>query len=152
MKTLIPAGSPPARQRGSAGRLLLSLVIVLAALGAAWTWISLSWSYSEGERAGVLQKFSRKGWICKTDEGELALYIVAGVAPQIWEFSVRDPAVVADLYHNVGRRVSDSRSHTKSGTGCSTTTRTGLATETWTNGAPTTGSSRSCATLPLRSS
>ena len=85
--------------------MLLTLVLLIAALGAAWTWISLSWSYSEGERAGVLQKFSNKGWICKTDEGELALYIVAGVAPQIWDFSVRDPAVVADLYRNVGRRV-----------------------------------------------
>jgi hypothetical protein len=105
MKRTIPAGSTPSRQRGSAGRMLLTLVIVLVALGAAWTWISLNWAYSEGERAGVLQKFSRKGWVCKTDEGELALYIVAGVAPQIWEFSVRDPAVVADLYRNVGRRV-----------------------------------------------
>ena len=81
------------------------LILVLTGLAAAWTFGSLSWSYSEGERAGVLQKFSRKGYVCKTDEGELALYIVAGVAPQIWEFTVHDPAIAADLYHYVGRRV-----------------------------------------------
>lgn len=83
--------------------LALALLAVLAI--AAWTWFTLSWSYSEGDRAGVLQKFSRKGWICKTYEGELAQYIVAGVAPQIWTFSVRDPAVAAELAKAVGQRV-----------------------------------------------
>jgi hypothetical protein len=77
--------------------------IVLATV--LWTWFSLSWSYSDGERAGVVQKFSRKGWVCKTYEGELALYIVGGVAPEIWAFSVRDAAVVDQLNALVGERV-----------------------------------------------
>jgi hypothetical protein len=83
------------------------LVLLLAALlvAAGWTWFSLSWSYSEGDRGGVLQKFSRKGWLCKTYEGELALYIVGGVAPEIWNFSVRDPAVARKLADLVGERV-----------------------------------------------
>jgi hypothetical protein len=72
---------------------------------ALWTWFALSWSYSEGDRAGVLQKFSRKGWLCKTYEGELAQYVVAGVAPQIWPFSVRDPAIAAELSRAVGSKV-----------------------------------------------
>ena len=42
---------------------------------AAWTAFSLHWAYSEGDRAGVLQKFSKKGWLCKTYEGELALCV-----------------------------------------------------------------------------
>jgi hypothetical protein len=100
----IDNGAPPAR-RGRGLRALLVLILLLGAGGAGWSWLSLNWSYSEGERAGVLQKFSRKGWICKTDEGELAMYIVAGVAPQIWEFTVRDPGVVEQMYRNVGRRV-----------------------------------------------
>ncbi|WP_206606166.1 hypothetical protein [Steroidobacter cummioxidans] len=78
----------------------LVLVIVL---GSAWTWFTLNWAYSEGERAGVLQKFSRKGWLCKTFEGELALYIVGGVAPQIWHFSTRDPKLAEELTRNVGQ-------------------------------------------------
>lgn len=91
-------------QSGWARAVFLSFVAVLVAV-LLWTWFSLSWSYSDGERAGVLQKFSRKGWVCKTYEGELALYIVGGVAPEIWTFSVRDPAVVDALNAAVGERV-----------------------------------------------
>lgn len=86
-------------------RLLIWLPLLAVVLGGAWTWFALSWSYSEGERAGVLQKFSRKGWICKTYEGELALYIVGGVAPEIWYFSTRDPELARQLSSNVGRQI-----------------------------------------------
>ena len=77
--------------------------LVLAAM--LWTLFSLNWSYSEGDRGGVLQKFSRKGWVCKTWEGELALYVVPGMAPEIWEFSVRDKAVADRLAGYIGERV-----------------------------------------------
>ncbi len=97
--------SAPAAARGRGLRALLILIILVAAGSAAWSWLTLSWSYADGERAGVLQKFSHKGWVCKTDEGELAMYIVAGVAPQIWNFTVRDSAVVAQMNSLVGRRV-----------------------------------------------
>ena len=72
---------------------------------ALYTAFMLWFSYSEGERAGVLQKFSKRGWICKTYEGELALYVVGGIAPQIWHFSSRDEAVAAQLQRNVGQQV-----------------------------------------------
>ena len=72
---------------------------------ALYTMFMLWWSYSEGERAGVLQKFSKRGWICKTYEGELALYVVGGIAPQIWHFSVRDPAVAEQLHKAVGQQL-----------------------------------------------
>jgi len=96
------------RRRGSSGRglrVLLLLLLLLVGGAILWTWLTLAWAYSDGERAGVLQKFSRKGWICKTQEGELAQYVVAGVSPQIWQFSVRDPAVAAQLNKAVGERV-----------------------------------------------
>lgn len=92
------------RQDGWAQAVFLTVVGLLVA-AILWTWFTLSWSYSDGERAGVLQKFSRKGWVCKTHEGELALYIVGGVAPEIWYFSVRDPAIIEQLYAAVGERV-----------------------------------------------
>ena len=66
---------------------------------------TLSWSYGDGERAGVLQKFSRKGWICKTYEGELALYVVGGVSPEIWYFSVRDESLAPAINQVIGERV-----------------------------------------------
>ena len=78
-------------------------LIILGVVG--WTWFALSWSYSEGERAGILQKFSRKGWICKTYEGELALYVVGGVAPQIWHFSTRDEKVASSCRRAVGQNI-----------------------------------------------
>jgi hypothetical protein len=80
----------------------LAGVILLVVL---YTWLMLSWSYSEGERAGVMQKFSKRGWVCKTYEGELAMYVVGGIAPQIWNFSVRDDGVVQQLHAAVGQQV-----------------------------------------------
>jgi hypothetical protein len=95
----------PTRKPRRTGLILFLLLMLVVASSAAWAWASLSWSYSDGERAGVLQKFSRKGWICKTYEGELAQYVVAGVAPQIWAFSVRDSKVAAELNKLVGEKV-----------------------------------------------
>jgi hypothetical protein len=88
------------------GMRVLTMLIVAAVAGIAlWTWLTLSWAYSDGERAGVLQKFSRKGWLCKTQEGEIAQYLVAGISPQMWLFSVRDATVAAQLDRAVGHRV-----------------------------------------------
>jgi len=81
------------------------LLLVPVAGFAAYIALALWWSYSEGERVGVLQKLSLKGWVCKTYEGELALYVVSGMAPQIWTFTVRDPQVAARLNATLGERV-----------------------------------------------
>jgi hypothetical protein len=94
-----------AARRGRFKWYLLGFVAALLALAVLYTMFMLWWSYSDGERAGVLQKFSERGWVCKTYEGELALYVVAGVAPQIWNFSVRDPAVAAELGKAVGQNL-----------------------------------------------
>ncbi len=85
--------------------------IVLAALFpvllfAAYFGFVLNWAYSDGDRAGYLQKFSRKGWICKTYEGELAMTTVPGVAPVLWNFTVRDPAVAAQINTVLGKRMA----------------------------------------------
>ena len=74
-------------------------------LFALYIWGALTFTYSSGERAGFVQKFSRKGWICKTWEGELAMVNLPGAMPQIFEFTVRDPKVAEKLNASVGRRV-----------------------------------------------
>ena len=104
MKELSVNDKPASLVRRGA-RLALVLAALVVMIVAGWTWLTLSWSYSVGERAGVLQKFSRKGWICKTYEGEVAQYVVGGVAPQIWYFSVRDEAVAQQLFKVVGQNV-----------------------------------------------
>jgi hypothetical protein len=75
------------------------------ALFALYTWIVLNWSYSEGERAGYLQKLSRKGWLCKTWEGEILLSSMPGAIPERFNFTVRDEAVVRQLQAAMGQRV-----------------------------------------------
>ena len=104
MKELSVNDKPASLVRRGA-RLVLVLVALVVMIVAGLTWLTLSWSYSVGERAGVLQKFSRKGWICKTYEGEVAQYVVSGVAPQIWYFSVRDEAVAQQLFNVVGQNM-----------------------------------------------
>jgi hypothetical protein len=84
----------------------LGALVVLFVLFSLYLGLAFAWSYSDGQRAGILQKFSRKGWVCKTYEGELAMSIVPGVAPTIWEFSVRDPVVVSRLKSAIGNRVA----------------------------------------------
>ena len=86
--------------------ILLGLVVIVLVAFTLYVGIALRWSYSDGDRAGILQKFSRKGWVCKTYEGELAMSIVLGVAPTIWEFSVRDDRVVPRLSSAIGKRVA----------------------------------------------
>ncbi len=76
---------------------------LLAAVG--WVWLTLTWSYSEGERAGYVQKFSRKGWLCKTWEGEIAMVTMPGAIPDKFEFSVRDEAVAGQINALAGKRV-----------------------------------------------
>ena len=95
----------PVRSRRSFKVYFWGIVVAALLLGGLYTVFMLWWSYSEGERAGLLQKFSKRGWICKTYEGELALYVVGGVAPQIWHFSVRDPAVAEQLHKAVGQQL-----------------------------------------------
>ena len=51
----------------------LGALVVLFVLFSLYLGLAFAWSYSDGQRAGILQKFSRRGWLCKTYEGELAM-------------------------------------------------------------------------------
>jgi hypothetical protein len=81
-------------------------IVLLAALLAGYFAIVLHWNYSTGERAGWVQKFSRKGWICKTWEGELALVSLPGTSVEKFYFTVRDETVAEQINKVMGRRVS----------------------------------------------
>ena len=97
--------TPPRRRRRKPGLILLLLLILALLLFCLYVWISLNFDYSEGERAGFVQKFSRRGWICKTWEGELAMVNLPGAMPEIFRFSVRDDAVAARVNQSLGKRV-----------------------------------------------
>ncbi len=84
----------------------LAALLLLVALCAAYLWLVLHWSYSDGERAGYVQKLSRKGWLCKTWEGELAMVNLPGQPAEVFPFSVRDDAVAEQINKLVGKRVA----------------------------------------------
>jgi hypothetical protein len=83
----------------------MTLPLLAAGALALYVWAALSFSYSSGERAGYLQKFSRKGWICKTWEGQLAMVTLPGAAPETFLFTVREDAVAAEINRLMGQRV-----------------------------------------------
>lgn len=86
-------------------RLVLIFLAVVVLLAIGWVWIALHWSYSDGERAGYVQKLSRKGWLCKTWEGEMAMVSMPGAVPEKFLFTVRGDAVAAQINGSLGKRV-----------------------------------------------
>ena len=68
---------------------LLLLIVVPSLLFTIWAGITLTYTYSSGERAGFVQKLSKKGWVCKTWEGELAMVNMPGAMSQMFTFTVR---------------------------------------------------------------
>lgn len=85
---------------------LLVLLLIPAVIVALWIWGSLGYTYSSGERAGYVQKISKKGWICKTWEGELAMANLPGSMPQIFAFTVRNDSIAKVIEQNAGKQVS----------------------------------------------
>ncbi len=84
----------------------LAALLVIALLVAAYFWLALQWSYSSGERAGWVQKFSHKGWVCKTWEGELALVSLPGSSVEKFYFTVHNDAVAKEVSAATGKRVT----------------------------------------------
>ncbi|MFM9913990.1 MAG: hypothetical protein ACKVN9_10700 [Methylophilaceae bacterium] len=82
--------------------LIAASVLVLA----LYTWAVLSWSYSSGERAGFVQKFSHKGWVCKTWEGEMAMVSMPGTMSEKFYFTVRDDAIATQINQLLGKKVT----------------------------------------------
>jgi len=89
---------------GTGGWILLILLIIIGGF-VLYTMAALKWSYSKGERAGYVQKFSEKGWLCKTWEGELVLVSMPGTMAEKFMFSVRNEAVVEQISKAAGKRV-----------------------------------------------
>lgn len=92
-------------------RKILLWLIFLLILGLVLTYFAFNYTYSEGNRAGVIIKFSKKGYMFKTYEGELNLGGLGNIPNTaqmnvIWEFSVREQAVADTLMHLEGRKVS----------------------------------------------
>jgi len=82
------------------------LIVAVIVLSVGYVMTVLNVSYSKGERVGYVQKFSQKGWLCKTWEGELQMISVPGSVPEKFLFSVRDDATIAKINSSLGKKVS----------------------------------------------
>jgi len=107
--TSATAATPAPVPAKSFGRRLrnwfLTLVALLLLAAVLYIVVALRFSYSSGDRAGLVQKFSNKGWVCKTWEGELAMATLPGAVPQIFTFTVRDDAVAQQISATMGQKV-----------------------------------------------
>lgn len=83
-----------------------ALIVAALLLSAAYTYGALHWTYSSGERVGYVQKLSKKGWLCKTWEGELTMAPIPGAIPEKFFFTVPDDAVAQLVNRGLGKRMS----------------------------------------------
>ncbi|MEO6210113.1 MAG: hypothetical protein ABIQ10_08325 [Gemmatimonadaceae bacterium] len=98
----------PKKRMGWRGKIVLLFVtlIIVVVLGFwAWTWSALHYAYSTGDRAGFVQKFSQKGWLCKTWEGQIAMANLPGTTPEMFNFSVRSDSIAKLITQSMGQRV-----------------------------------------------
>jgi hypothetical protein len=85
---------------------LIAVLVALLAVVALYFTAALKWNYSSGDRAGWVQKLSKKGWVCKTWEGELAMVSLPGSTPEKFYFTVFDDDVAEQIGKAMGKRVS----------------------------------------------
>jgi hypothetical protein len=98
---------PPTRKRRHWGIIAFLVLIVLpATLFALYAWSTIAFVYARGERAGFVQKLSKKGWVCQTWEGEMALNSLPGTIPQLFQFTVRNDSVAQMISKNIGKRLA----------------------------------------------
>ncbi len=86
-------------------KILMWAIIIPIILFAFYTWAALTWVYSSGERAGYVQKFSEKGYLCKTFEGELVLVSMPGTQAEKFMFTVKSAAMAKKINESLGKRV-----------------------------------------------
>ncbi len=99
--------------------LLWGSLIILIVLSFLVYWRYYN-TYSEGNRSGTLQKFSKKGNVFKTYEGELIMSSITStssttIASEKFYFSVKDDSIANVLFNLEGKHVTlhyeQKRSH-----------------------------------------
>jgi hypothetical protein len=104
---VVPSPAPPERKKHHRVRTIIFFIVLIPAVVVAlWIWVAMGYTYASGDRAGYVQKISKKGWLCKTWEGELAMANLPGTMPQIFSFTVRNDSVANVLEQTIGKQVS----------------------------------------------
>jgi hypothetical protein len=103
----VPPAKPQSFKRRHWGKLTLAaLVLIPTGVQLARSYAALAFTYSSGDRIGYVQKLSKKGWLCKTWEGELQISNIPGSAPVLFNFTVRDDSVARAIQGVEGKQVA----------------------------------------------
>lgn len=81
------------------------ITLILLLLFVAYTFTTLHWVYSSGERVGFVQKISQKGFVCKTYEGEQVLVTVPGTQAEKFFFTAKNKEIYDKINTTNGQRV-----------------------------------------------
>ncbi len=87
-------------------KVLLSMIVLVVLGVAGFTWLTLHWSYAQGDRSGFVQKLSQKGWLCKTWEGEMAMVTIPGTVAEKFLFTVPSGDTATKINGSLGKRVA----------------------------------------------
>jgi len=89
------------------GKLTIAALIGIPTIvQLARSYAALTYTYSAGDRVGYVQKLSRKGWVCKTWEGELQISNIPGSAPVLFYFTVRADSIARAIQAAEGKQVA----------------------------------------------
>ena len=99
------------RRRSKAKRYLRNIFLMILLIIAGFIYWKYYYTYSSGNRYGLLQKFSHKGNLFKTYEGEMILSSIRGnnnvpLASEKFFFSVTKENVANQLMNLQGRFVT----------------------------------------------
>ena len=91
-------------------KILRWLIFIIVIVLAGFIYMKYVFTYSKGYRAGLLQKFSEKGIVFKTYEGEMILSSVqsnanVAIASEKFLFSVNDEKVARQIEQIQGKNV-----------------------------------------------
>ena len=103
-------GTADRRRTGITKVIRTILILVVLGLGIFFYW-KYAFTYSNGNRFGLLQKFSQRGTLFKTYEGEMVLSSVRSnqnvpLASEKFFFSVRNKSVAQQLMNMQGQYVT----------------------------------------------
>ncbi len=107
----VTATPAPAKRHGFLrrhwGKLTFAVIVLVpTAVQLIRSYAALAFTYSTGDRIGYVQKLSRKGWLCKTWEGELQISNIPGSVPVLFPFTVRDDSIVHVIQETEGKQVA----------------------------------------------
>lgn len=89
------------------GKVTLAIIVLVpTGVQLIRSYAALAFTYSTGDRIGYVQKLSRKGWVCKTWEGELQVSNIPGSAPVLFQFTIRDESIVQAVQRTEGKQVA----------------------------------------------